>query len=64
MNKKLLFTAALMSAMAGTVQVAWADVRGVDGVENSWAMPMDEKLSCPNLWPFMIFSLKRKRVMN
>lgn len=42
MKSKLLFTAALMSAMTGTAQVTWVDVRGVNGVEDSWAMPMDE----------------------
>ena len=59
MNKNLLFTAALMSAMAGTAQMTWADVRNVNRVENSWAM-----LNCPSLWPFMIFSRKRQRGMN
>lgn len=29
MKSKLLFTAALMSAMTGTAQVTWVDVRGV-----------------------------------
>lgn len=35
MNKNLLFTAALMSAMASTAQMTWADVRNVNRVENS-----------------------------
>ena len=30
MKSKFLFTAALMSAMAGTAQVTWVDVRGVN----------------------------------
>jgi hypothetical protein len=47
MNKNLLFTAALMSAMAGTAQMTWADVRNVNRVENSWAMPMDENAELP-----------------
>ena len=34
-----------MSAMAGTAQVTWVDVRGVNGVEDSRAMSMDEGLS-------------------
>lgn len=29
-----------MSAMTGTAQVTWVDVRGVNGVEDSWAMPI------------------------
>lgn len=47
MKSKLLFTAALMSAMTGTAQVTWVDVRGVNGVEDSWAMPMDEGTELP-----------------
>lgn len=47
MNKNLLFTAALMSAMASTAQMTWADVRNVNRVENSWAMPMDENAELP-----------------
>ena len=50
MKSKLLFTAALMSAMAGTAQVTWVDVRGVNGVEDSWAMPMDEGTELPEPW--------------
>lgn len=49
MKSKLLFTAALMSAMTGTAQVTWVDVRGVNGVEDSWAMPMDEGTELPVL---------------
>ena len=55
MKSKLLFTAALMSAMTGTAQVTWVDVRGVNGVEDSWAMPMDEGTELPEPLVFYDF---------
>lgn len=55
MKSKLLFTAALMSAMAGTAQVTWVDVRGVNGVEDSRAMPMDEGTELPEPLVFYDF---------
>lgn len=44
-----------MSAMAGTAQVTWVDVRGVNGVEDSWAMPMDEGTELPEPLVFYDF---------
>lgn len=55
MKSKLLFTAALMSAMAGTAQVTWVDVRGVNGVEDSRAMSMDEGTELPEPLVFYDF---------
>lgn len=44
-----------MSAMTGTAQVTWVDVRGVNGVEDSWAMPMDEGTELPEPLVFYDF---------
>ena len=55
MKSKLLFTAALMSAMAGTAQVTWVDVRGVNGVEDSRAMSKDEGTELPEPLVFYDF---------
>ena len=44
-----------MSAMAGTAQVTWVDVRGVKGVEDSRAMSMDEGTELPEPLVFYDF---------